>query len=93
MTEVERKKVPAKLWDTSGWRVLPQENRGGDAFGLTVPADDETLKRALAGRKNPTKDKWTRTPAGSIAKRVPASSVGWLLDRGWIEKAGRVVAE
>ena len=76
-----------KRWDTTGYRVLPQPERGGDAFGLVLAADDDALDWAKTGR-GPMRGEWRRYAAGEIALHVPAHSVAGLLAEGVIVKAG-----
>ena len=72
-------------WDTTGYRVVPQPDRGGDAFTLTLAADDAALEWAR-DPKPPRKGAWVRVRAGQIADRIPAATVAWLLKRGYIAK-------
>ena len=72
-------------WDTTGYRVVPQPDRGGDAFTLTLAADDAALEWAKSP-KPPRKGAWVRVRAGQIADRIPAAAVPWLKTKGYIVK-------
>lgn len=80
----DEKTVPK--WDTTGYRVVPQPDRGGDAFALTLAADDAALEWAK-NPKPPRRGAWVRVPAGQVADRIPAAAVPWLKARGYIVKA------
>ncbi len=56
----------------TAYRVVPQPDRGGAEFGISW--------RVGTGER--------RVKAGEIARDIPAVSVPWLLDRGWIEPVG-----
>ena len=72
--------------DHRTWRVVPQPDRGGEQFGLHLPATDEGLAALLSG-KGPHEVQMIEVRAGQTTNMVPAASVAWLVARGWIEEA------
>lgn len=79
------KKAPAK-WETTRYRVLPQEGRGGDRFAVSVPADDNGLDRLRRG-ESPNAIKMVKVRAGEVIERLPAESLAWLIARGYVVPA------
>jgi len=92
MADEPKAKVEAdeKRWDTTGYRVMPVEARGGDQFAMHVPKADADLDACLArvAGKHPAKTpEFVSYKAGEIVKSIPSIEVKGLLARGFIVKA------
>ena len=88
--EAKVEKAEAKRWDTTGYRVLPVEARGGDRFFLLVPKGEADLDACLArvaGKPAGRQPEFNRVGAGEIATTIPAIEVPGLLRKGVIVKA------
>ena len=76
------KAAPKKLRDERAFRVTGVRDR------ILYPADDAQLARLVNGDKVPRAERKMKVArTGDVVDDLPATSVPWLLDRGWIEPA------
>lgn len=73
---------PAKLRDDRAFLVTDVRS------GIWYPTDDGQLARLVRGDCIPHDElKLAFVASGQVARGLPAVSVAWMLERGWIEAA------